>query len=225
MKKFKYLTLAALVAFGACSEDEPPPPDIVVTGTISGVVTIEGVGQAGVSVALSSGSTATTDGSGAYSFANVPAGSYTVSISGFPSDATFSSTSQAATITTAGQVQQVNFSGSFVRTSAVLGAVSVSGVGGIDGVNVSIGSASTVTANGGQYAFSGLRAGDYTVSISGFDGAQYSFASTSQSVSLRSGASLASCRPRPGSWVSCTSTRCRRTTPSTPPRTRSRWPV
>ena len=190
MKRFKYLTLAALVAFGACSEDEPPPPvDVPVTGTVSGVVTIEGVGQAGVSVALSSGSTATTDGSGAYSFANVPAGAYTVSISGFASDATFSSTSKAASITTAGQVAQVNFDGAYVRTSAILGSVAVAGVGGIAGVNVSISGASMQTDAAGQYSFSGLRAGDYTVSISGFDGSMYAFTSTSQAVTVGVGES------------------------------------
>jgi hypothetical protein len=170
MKRLKYFTLAALVAFAACGEDETPPVVETITGTISGVVTIEGVGQSGVSVALSSGATATTDGSGAYSFANVEAGAYTVTISGFASDATFASTSKAATISTDGQVVQVNFDGSFVRTSAIHGAVSAGGP--LSGVTVSIGSSSTQTdANG------------------------------------------------PRSWAPCTSTRCRRTTTSTPPRT------
>ncbi len=48
MKRFKYMTLAALVAFAACDEATEvvvPPP---VTGTISGVVTIEGVGASGM---------------------------------------------------------------------------------------------------------------------------------------------------------------------------------
>jgi hypothetical protein len=187
MKRLKYFTLAALVAFAACGEDETPPVVETITGTISGVVTIEGVGQSGVSVALSSGATATTDGSGAYSFANVEAGAYTVTISGFASDATFASTSKAATISTDGQVVQVNFDGSFVRTSAILGAVSAGGP--LSGVTVSIGSSSTQTDANGQYSFSGLRAGTYTVSISGFDASMYIFASTSQTVTLGVGES------------------------------------
>ena len=168
MKRFKYLTLAALVAFAACDEGEEtitPPP---VTGSISGVVQIEGAGVAGISVSLSSGATATTDASGAFTFSGVAAGAYTVSIAGFPADATFSSTAQAATITSAGQVVSLNFSGTYVRTSAIIGSVAAGGLG-IPNVAVSIGSSETMTDDNGQFAFSGLRAGAYTVDISGFD--------------------------------------------------------
>ena len=57
MKRFKYLTLAALVAFAACDEGEDTVVAPPVTGTISGVVTIEGTAASGVSVQLSSGAT------------------------------------------------------------------------------------------------------------------------------------------------------------------------
>ena len=188
MKRFKYLTLAALVAFAACDEGEDPVAPV--TGTVSGVVTIEGTGASGVTVELSSGQTATTDASGSYSFTDVSAGAYTVSISNLPSDATFSSTSQAATISSAGQVVTVNFDGDFVRTSAILGGVAVSGEGPLEGVTVSIGGGNTTTTDAaGQYSFSGLRAGDYTVSISGFDATQYSFAETSKDVTVGAGES------------------------------------
>ncbi|MFQ5538126.1 MAG: carboxypeptidase regulatory-like domain-containing protein, partial [Gemmatimonadota bacterium] len=189
MKRFKYLTLAALVAFAACDEGTETVVEPPVTGTISGVVTIEGVGASGVTVTLSSGQTTSTDGSGSYAFSGVSAGAYTVSISGFASDATFSSTSKAATITTAGQVVTVNFDGSYVRTSAILGSVAAGG-SGLSGVTVSLsGGSSTTTDANGQYAFSGLRAGSYTVSISGFDASQYTFSTTSQSVSVGVGES------------------------------------
>lgn len=188
MKRFKYLTLAALVAFAACDETEEPTVAPPVTGAISGVVTIEGVGASGVTVTLSSGATATTDGSGAYTFSDVSAGAYTVTISGFASDATFTSTSKAATISTSGQVVTVNFDGSYIRTSAIIGSVAAGGMG-LSGVTVSIGSSSTTTDSNGQYAFSGLRAGSYTVSISGWDSSQYTFSSTSTSVTLGVGES------------------------------------
>lgn len=191
MKRFKYLTLAALVAFAACDEGDDVIVGPAVTGTISGVVTIEGTAASGVTVTLSSGTTATTDASGSYSFTDVEAGAYTVSISGLPSDATFSSTSKAATISSAGQVVTVNFDGSFVRTSAILGSVSAGG-SGLEGVTVSLGGGVTTTTDAnGQYAFSGLRAGDYTVSISGWDSSQYTFAETSKDVTVGAGESQA----------------------------------
>jgi protocatechuate 3,4-dioxygenase beta subunit len=186
MNRFKYLAMAALVAFAACDEGEETVITPPVTGSITGVVTIDGTGASGVTVSLSSGATATTDGAGSYSFSAVEAGAYTVTISGFASDATFSSTAQAATITTAGQVVNVNFSGAYVRTSAILGNVSAGGAG-LANVNVSIGAQSTTTDANGQYSFSGLRAGDYTVTISGFDASLYLFASTSQTVTVGAG--------------------------------------
>ncbi len=188
MKRFKYLTLAALVAFGACDDGGEPIVDIDANGTVTGSVTIEGVAASGVTVALSSGATTTTDAAGAYTFTGVDAGAYTVSISGFSSDATFSATSQTATISSTGQVVTVNFDGSFVRTSAIIGSVRAGGVG-LSGVTVSIGSSTTTTDADGQYSFSGLRAGDYTVALSGFDATQYSFANASIDVTVAVGES------------------------------------
>lgn len=202
MKFFKYLTLAALVTVAACEEGEAPvivaPP---VTGTVSGVVTLEGSAASGVSVGLSSGVSATTDGSGAYSFTGVTAGSYTVTISGFASDASFAATVMAVTVSSAGQVATANFSGSYIRTSAILGSVTGGGLG-LAGVTVSLtggaslngqaslnAAATTTTGTGGDYSFSGLRAGTYTVAVSGFDAGMYSFAATSESVTLGVGSS------------------------------------
>lgn len=188
MKRLKVLSLAALVAFAACDEGSEPVIEPTPTGTISGVVTIEGQARSGVTVTLSSGATATTDGSGAYSFAGVNAGAYTVTISGFPADATFSSATKAAVIASAGQVVTVNFDGAYVRTSAILGSVTAGGRG-LAGVSVSIGSSSVNTDSNGQFAFSGLRAGTYTVTMSGFDAGQYTFASTTATVTVGVGES------------------------------------
>ena len=63
MKRFKYLTLAALVAVAACDEGVDPVVTPV-TGIVTGVVTIEAVAAVGVTVTLSNGSVTTTDGAG-----------------------------------------------------------------------------------------------------------------------------------------------------------------
>ena len=88
MKHLRYLLMAALVAMPlvACDEDDDgtttPTTPVVVTGTVSGTVSIEGTGVAGVSVSLvgATSQTATTGSGGGYSFANVDAGSYGVAI-------------------------------------------------------------------------------------------------------------------------------------------------
>ena len=73
IKRFNYLTLAALVALAACDEGVDPVV-APVTGTIVGAVTIEAEAAAGVSVTLSSGPTATTDAEGAFQFDEVATG-------------------------------------------------------------------------------------------------------------------------------------------------------
>jgi len=99
---------------------------------------IESVDAVGVTVTLSSGAIATTDDAGLFTFTGVPTGSYTITISGFASDATFTSTLKAATISSSGEVATANFDGSLVRTSAILGSVFV-GDTPLLGVSVAIG--------------------------------------------------------------------------------------
>ncbi len=189
MKRLKYFALAALVAFAACDEgDEVVTPDPV-TGTITGVVTIDGAGAQGVTVTLSSGATATTGANGSYQLANVAEGAYTVTISGMPSDAAFGTTSKAAVISTAGQVVTVDFSGSFIITSAI--SVSVGGpqTGALSGTSVSIAgpaSASQTTGVSGTVNFNGLRAGTYTVNatLSAGNAALYDLDAASKQVTV-----------------------------------------
>lgn len=99
-------TLLAVPLINACGEGPVPPPP---AGTISGSVMVEGEGLAGVTVTLSSGTTVTTTNGGAFSFADVEAATYTVTLSGHPDDANFPQTSQSATITDDGQTVTVNF--------------------------------------------------------------------------------------------------------------------
>ena len=191
MNRLKLLAMATLMALTltACDEGTPvpvepdPPPDPV--GMISGTVTIDGSGAAGLTATLSSGATQTTNTSGAFTFADVVAGSYTVTISGHPEDVTFPAATQSATIASDGQTVQLNFPGQYIRSSSVVGNVVASDAmmsamdsDGLPDVLAGV----TVTLTGdhamaepqqtdmstGGFAFTGLRAGTYTVEISGF---------------------------------------------------------
>ena len=184
MNRNKLLALAAmlLVPLAACDEGTPPVP----VGSIDGQVSIEGQGIDGVTVTLSTGTSTSTAGGGRFSFAGIDGGTYTVTISNFPADASFSSTSQPATITTDGQTATVNFSGTYIRTASIIGSVTVEGEG-VSGVTVRISAThtnqATQTDANGQYAFAQLRSGSYTVEVSDF-GADVGFSSPSQNVDL-----------------------------------------
>ena len=185
----KLLAAVALlgIPLAACEEATPPPP----VGSIVGTVSIEGTGVDGVSVNLSNGNSTTTAGGGSYRFDNVEGGAYTVTISGFPSDATFDATSAAATISSAGQSVTINFSGAYIRTASVMGTVTVENMG-LPGVTVTltgVSGATAVTDDGGQYAFTGLRMGSYSVEISGFDNDEVGFSNTAASVAVGVGES------------------------------------
>ena len=187
MKRLKLLAAVAVLGVFACEEATPPPP----VGSIVGQVAIEGTGIDGVSVNLSNGNSTTTSGGGSYRFDNVEGGAYTITISGYPSDATFDATSAAATISSAGQSVTVNFTGSYIRTASVMGSVTVENQG-LRGVTVSlsgVSSSTAVTDDNGQYAFTGLRMGSYSVEISGFDTDEVGFSSTASAVSVGVGES------------------------------------
>ncbi len=182
------LVAAATVALAlaACDANSPPAvdplPPATPAGAISGSVTIEGTAAAGVAATLSSGASATTGADGGFSFADVEAGTYTVTISGYPEDATFAQATQSATIATDGENVRLSFAGEYVRSSAVVGAVvaadaTMSGGDGqpetLAGVTATLGGAHATgetarTGTDGGFAFAGLRAGTYTVEISGY---------------------------------------------------------
>ena len=152
---------------------------------IVGQVLIEGTGIDDVTVHLSNGDSTATSGGGNYSFDNVEVGSYTVTISGYPSDVSFGATSAAATISSAGQSVTVNFTGSYIRTASILVSVTVDSIG-LGGVTVrlsGLADATATTGNDGGIAFTGLRAGSYSVEISGYD-TDYGFGITSKDVAV-----------------------------------------
>ncbi len=167
----------------ACGDEVAPPPP---TGSVAGQVSIEGQGADGVSVTLSSGAATATAGGGSYRFDGVEPGSYTVSISGFPAEASFDATSMPVTVGETGGTATVDFSGSYIRTASVRGSVTVEG-DGLSGVTVRLSGmseAEAMTDASGQYSFTGLRAGRYSVEISGFDSDEVGFSSTSGSADL-----------------------------------------
>lgn len=167
------------------------------TASIIGAVTVENKALPGVNVRLSGGldavsEMATTDANGHYAFTGLRMGDYTVEVSGFDSDEVgFSSTATAVSVGT-GESKIVSFDGTFLRTSGIQGRVTIEGEG-LAGVTVSLSggpdavSETATTDAGGQYAFLRLRAGDYSVAISGYDTDEYNFEITSQDVPVAPG--------------------------------------
>lgn len=191
MNRLKLLAMSMLLAvpvISACGEDPIPPPP---TGTVMGQVAIEGDGADGVTVTLSSGVTVTTANGGTFSFADVEAGTYTVTITNYPGDASFQQTSAAATIADDGETVTVNFTGAWIRTSAVMGAVTVEdeGLGGVTVRITGVSESETLTSSSGQYSFTGLRAGKYTIEITKYEEKDFDFASASSTADLAVGES------------------------------------
>ena len=162
--------------------------------THAGTVTVENTGLSGVVVRLSgvSDASATTDASGRYSFTGLRMGNYSVEISGFDSDAVGFSSTASSTSVGVGESKIVSFDGTYLRTAGVSGQVSVEGEG-LGDVMVSLRGGpdnvdeSTTTDAAGQYAFASLRAGTYTVGISGWDDTDFEFEVTSKSVTVALG--------------------------------------
>ena len=186
----RFLSLTGIVLIAAlttaCGEDPPVP----VEGSVSGTVTLEGAGLGGVTVGITGGASTSTGGDGTYSFANVIEGSYTVTISGYPADVEFAETTMSVTINSGNRNPTADFAGTYIRSASVMGSVTVEGMG-LGGVMVALTgteSQSSQTGEDGSFSFSGLRAGDYTVEMSGWDPDRYVFDETSQSVSVGVGA-------------------------------------
>ena len=118
-------------------------------------------------------------------------GTYTITITGLPADASFDATTAEVTIAQSGQSVTRNFAGAWVRTASLMGMVTVEGEG-LPGITVSITGRQEdqmVTDDNGQYTFTGLRAGNYTVEITGFDATGVAFSATSSAVEVSAGES------------------------------------
>jgi len=131
---------------------------------ISGTITLNGGGLAGVTVSCSAGS-ATTDGSGAYSISGATNGSYslTPALVGY----TFSPTSQVVQVNGGNATQ--NFTAT-QNTYSITGSVTQNG-NGLSWVTVNYGGNNTVTTgSNGNFTISGLSNNTYTLtpSLSGY---------------------------------------------------------
>ena len=89
---------------------------------IAGFVTIDGVAAEGLTVTLSSGEVATTGAEGGYAISGVPLGAYRVPISGQPGDVVFPTTAQVAVRVAPDKVVSVNFGGTRIPASALIGS-------------------------------------------------------------------------------------------------------
>ena len=150
------------------------------------------MGLGGVTVRLSGMADATTatDMNGQFAFTGLRAGTYSVEISGFDSDEVgFGSLMSNATVGV-GESKIISFDGTYLRTAGIMGQVSVEGVG-LAGVTVTMAGEgedmTDVTDAGGLYAFSKLKAGAYSVAISGYDPDQVEFGTTSMNVTIALG--------------------------------------
>jgi uncharacterized protein YjbI with pentapeptide repeats len=151
------------------------------TYAVSGTITTStGAAIAGVSVSNGS-SSVSTNSSGQFSFTGLANGSYTLtpSLSGY----SFSPASRSVTVNGA-NVSGQNFTGTATAsTYSISGTITTSTGAAIAGVSVSIGSSSVSTNSSGQFSFTGLANGSYTLtpSLSG-----YSFSPASRSVTVNS---------------------------------------
>jgi hypothetical protein len=147
-----------------------------VTYTISGQISASGTGLSGVTVALSGTSTATTTTSstGAYSFAGLAPGTYTVT----PARSGYTFTPPSQTFTGISSNQIASFSAAPI-TYTISGQITVAGAG-LSGVTVALSGTSavtTTTSSTGAYSFASLAPGTYTVTPSRTG---YTFSPTSQ---------------------------------------------
>jgi hypothetical protein len=169
----------ALVAAGCGGSGNGNPTTYAISGTVSGAV------SSGVTVSLSGAATAstTTDSSGNYSFSGLADGSYAVT----PSLAGYSFTPASLAVAVSGaSVTGRNFTSAALPTHSVSGAVSGAV---LSGVTITLGGAAsrtTTTDASGNYVFTGLLDGAYTVapSLTG-----YAFNPVSRQVTV-SGASV-----------------------------------
>ena len=152
------------------------------TAGVQGQVSVDGEGLPDVTVTLvgeGEERTDVTDAGGLYAFSALKSGTYQVAITNpDPEDYEFTTTSKSATVAT-GETANVPFEGTLLRTAGIAGRVSLDDGMGLDGVTVTLAGAAEATAetkNGGQYAFAGLAAGTYVLSIENPDANAYTFA-------------------------------------------------
>ena len=150
------------------------------THSISGTISPT-TGGSGATVTLSGAANATTiaDGAGNYNFTGLANGNYAVTPS--RTGYTFSPTTQTVTVNGA-NVTGLNFAATAVQTFSISGTISPAAGGSGAAVTLTGAAGANTTANSsGNYTFSGLANGAYTVTPSN---AGYSFTPVNQSVTI-----------------------------------------
>jgi hypothetical protein len=184
---FRLATLALVVSAtmaGECDPKDAPYFGLIggggnLTGTVTGLVTVDGTGEPGVAVTLREGSTTidteTTGASGTFTFSNVAIGMKIVEIDE-PAGTDCDQTERTVNVTTGGTAQ-ANFACETPepQTGTVTGTVTVNG-SGESGVTVTLREGTTVigtttTGTGGTYSFTNVATGTKNVSIATPDGA------------------------------------------------------
>ena len=164
-------------------QDFSATPIPIQTHNISGRVTLNGSGLAGVSVSLQGTSFATVTGSnGSYTLSGVSNGSYTIipSLAGY----TFTPANRPVNVNNSDVAEQ-DFTAT-VQSYTISGRVTLNG-SGLSGVTVSLQGTSTnsaTTNSDGNYTFTGVQNALYTVtpSLTG-----YAFTPANRSVSVNNG--------------------------------------
>lgn len=161
--------LMGLLGLYACGSSNTAPTNSTTTYSISGVVTATSAGLQDVTMALTgpSSATVTSDASGNFLFANLANGSYTVTPS--KSGYTFNPSSGVQTVNNA-DISSVAFTATAntASTYSISGTVTSSGTG-LSGVTMSLSgenSGSVDTDASGNYTFTGLVNGSYTLTPS-----------------------------------------------------------
>jgi len=180
------LTLLLLVVSGCDKGGTKLSVEPTFQGTVRGVVSANQTTLPGVTVRLTGSVVrdAQTTASGSFSFPGLPEGSYVVAISGFPEDVEFTTTSKSASLSQGQASATLDFSGIVRRDGAISGTVQVEGTG-LAGASVTLSGpeSRTATTDGqGAFAFSQLRRGTYSATLSGFDPAFYAFSVLQQEV-------------------------------------------
>jgi plastocyanin len=163
--------LLAIVVLAGCGwvDDDDDGAVVPVTHSISGQVTLDnGSGLSSVTMTLTGASSdnVITDASGNYTFTGLDNGSYTITPSrtGF----TFSPTDNTQNVS--GDITGVNFTATAVQaaTHSISGQVTSNG-SGLSDVTIELTGASSdnvITDASGNYAFTGLDNGSYTITPS-----------------------------------------------------------
>lgn len=164
-----FLRIDALAALQAAEAE------IGTTYSISGTVTESGTGLSGVTVSTGTRS-ATTENDGTYTITGLPAGAYTVT----PSKTGYSFTPTNRSVTVNANVTGVNFTAT--QTSFGISGTVRTGSGlGLSGATLTCGALTATSDASGNYSFSGLAAGTYTVAVTRVG---YNFSPASQSVTV-----------------------------------------